>query len=78
MKSIVIREMTIYVILLVALALVMHPDLLSNPTERFSLMQERQNYFHPLIYTFVVYLFLFIVRFVVKKTATLFKKIKDR
>jgi len=78
MKSIVIREMTIYVILLVALALVMHPDLLSNSTERFSLMQERQNYFHPLIYAFIIYFFLFIVRFIFKKIATLFKKIKDK
>jgi len=78
MKGIVIREMTIYVILLVALALIMHPDLLPNPTERFSLMQERQNYFHPLIYTFIVYFFFFIPRFIIKKIATLFKKIKDR
>jgi len=78
MKSIVIREMTIYVILLVALALLMHPDLLSNPTERFSLMQERKNYFHPLVYTFIIYLFLLIVRFIVKKIVVFFKKIKDR
>jgi hypothetical protein len=73
-----IREVAIYAILLVTLALLMHPDLLSNPIERLSVMQERANYIHPLVYVFVIYFFLLIVRFVVKKIARLFKKSSDR
>ncbi|MEO1938246.1 MAG: hypothetical protein ABGW85_06355 [Sulfurimonas sp.] len=76
MKSIVIREVTIFVILLVTLALLMHPDLLSDPTQRLALMQARANYAHPFFYAFFIYFFLFIVRFTVKKIATLFKKKK--
>jgi len=78
MRSVVIREMAIYAILLVALAFLMHPDLIPNPAERFSVMQERANYSHPFIYAFLIYIFLFIVRFIVKKIATLFKKRKNK
>jgi len=78
MQRIMIREVAIYAILLVTLALLMHPDLLSNPIERLSVMQERANYIHPLVYAFVIYFFLLIVRFVVKKIARLFKKSSDR
>jgi hypothetical protein len=78
MQKIVIREVVIYTTLLVTLALVMHPDLLSSAFERFSSMQERRNYFHPFIYAFVVYLFLAFFRFLAKKIATLFRKKEDK
>ncbi len=78
MQKTLIREMAIYAILLVVLALMMHPDLLFNPTERISLMQERKNYFHPLIYTFILYSLFFFIRLVVKKTVILFRKIRDK
>jgi H+/Cl- antiporter ClcA len=77
MQKKVIREIAIYAILLVALALLMHPDLLSHTSERFSSMQERRNYFHPFIYAFFIYLLLLFLRFVVKKIATLFRKKED-
>jgi H+/Cl- antiporter ClcA len=78
MQKIVIREVVIYTTLLVILALVMHPDLLSSTSERFSSMQERRNYFHPFIYAFFIYLFLLLFRFVAKKIATLFRKKEDK
>jgi len=78
MQKKLIREMAIYAILLILLAFVMHSDLLSSPTERFSLMQERENYLHPFVYAFIIYIFLLFIRFIVKKTATLFKKIRDK
>jgi len=71
----VIREMVIYTILLVTLALLMHPDLLSTPTQRISLFQDRQNYFHPLLYTFIVYILFFLpIRYIFKKIRNIFTK----
>jgi len=78
MQKLLIREMTIFVILLVTLAFVMHPDLLSTPTERFSIMQDRSNYIHPFLYAFIIYIVLFIFRFIVKKVINLFTKLKNR
>jgi hypothetical protein len=72
----VIREVAIYAILLVALAFFMHPDLLSQPSERFSILQNRGNYIHPFLYTFIVFIILFIIRFFVKKTLKLFRNIR--
>jgi len=78
MQKLLIREVAIFVILLVTLAFVMHPDLLSNPVERFSTMQDRGNYIHPFLYTFIIYIVLFIFRFIVKKVINLFTKLKNR
>lgn len=59
------KEFIIYTALLTALILLMHPDLLSDPTVRLGLMQERGNYVHPLLYTFFVYLIIYFFRFVI-------------
>jgi hypothetical protein len=72
MKNIMIREIAIYVILLIVLAFTMHPDLLSG--ERFELMGERGNYFHPLLYTLILYLILLVIRYIIKKISSLFRK----
>ena len=42
------KELIIYTALLTGLILLMHPDLLSEPTVRLGLMQEMGNYIHPL------------------------------
>jgi hypothetical protein len=54
----------------------MHPDLLSDPTVRLELMQEKGNYIHPLLYTFFVYLILYFFRAVVGFINKLIKKEK--
>ena len=59
------KELTIYTALLTVLIFLMHPDLLSNPTVRLGLMQEKENYIHPLLYTFFIYLILYFFRAVV-------------
>ncbi len=40
----------------------MHSDLLSEPSGRFQLMYEKGNYAHPFLYTFIIYSILFIIR----------------
>ena len=58
MTNIIKKELIIYTALLTLLIVLMHPDLLSHPTARLGLMQEKGNYIHPLLYTFFVYLVL--------------------
>lgn len=74
MINIIKKEFTIYTALLSILILLMHPDLLSNPTTRLGLMQDLGNYIHPLLYTLFVYLILYFVRFVFGFIWKLFKK----
>ena len=56
------KELFIYTALLTGLILLMHPDLLSEPTVRLGLMQEMGNYIHPLLYTLFIYLVLYFFR----------------
>ncbi len=71
MINILKKEFTIYTALLSLLIFLMHPDLLTEPTIRLGLMQEKGNYIHPLLYTLFVYLVLYFFRavfgFIVKK-----------
>jgi hypothetical protein len=68
------KELTIYTALLTVLIFLMHPDMLSEPTIRLALMQEKANYIHPLLYTFFVYLVLYFLRAVVGFIVKFFKK----
>lgn len=77
MINILKKELIIYTGLLTLLIVLMHPDLLTHPTARLGLMQEKGNYVHPLLYTFIVYLVLYFFRFVFSFIVKLFNK-KDK
>jgi hypothetical protein len=62
MEKIIKRELIIYSAILVVLIVLMHPDMLSDPAARLGLMQQHQNYIHPLLYTLFFYLILVVVR----------------
>jgi len=62
MINLIRKELFIYTALLTTLMLMMHPDLLSEPTVRLALMQDRGNYIHPLLYTLFVYLIIYFLR----------------
>ena len=68
------KEILIYVVMFFVLALVMHIDLLSDPSSRFQLMNDKENYSHPFLYTFIVYSVLFVIRKIVDFTLGLFEK----
>ncbi|PHQ65145.1 MAG: hypothetical protein COB99_05720 [Sulfurimonas sp.] len=74
MINILKKELTIYTALLTLLIFLMHPDMLSDPTIRLGLMQDKANYIHPLLYTFFVYLILFFLRAISGFIAKLFEK----
>lgn len=69
-------ELIIYTALLTILIFLMHPDMLSDPTIRLALMQDKQNYIHPLLYTFIAYLIIFFIRAIFGFIIKLFKKKK--
>ena len=72
------KELTIYTALLTVLIFMMHPDMLSDPTVRLGLMQEHENYIHPLLYTFFVYLILYFLRAIIDFVAKIFDKGKSK
>jgi len=74
MISILKKEFTIYTALLTILIFLLHPDMLSEPTIRLGLMQEKGNYIHPLLYTLFIYLVIFFLRTVVNFIIRFFKK----
>ena len=76
MIKILKTEFVIYTALLTVLIFLMHPDLLSDPTARLGLMQEKGNYIHPLLYTFFIYLVIYFFRFVFGFVMKFFKKNK--
>ena len=68
------KEIIIYFLTLFVLALIMHIDLLSDPSSRFHAMQAKENYGHPFFYSFVVYFIILILRKVIDFIMNLFKK----
>jgi hypothetical protein len=62
MEKILKRELLIYSAILLVLIVLMHPDMLTDPAARLGLMQQHENYVHPLLYTLFFYLILLIVR----------------
>ena len=68
------REILIYIFMLLVLAVVMHVDLLTDPSTRFEIMHEKENYSHPFLYTFVIYIIIFIIRKAIDLIAVLFQK----
>ena len=68
------REVIIYIVMLLVLTLLMHSDLLTNPSSRFEIMAEKGNYSHPFLYTFVIYSILLIIRKILDFIIGLFEK----
>jgi len=71
------KEILFYLVMLIVLAFISHSDLLSNPFERFQLMHQKGNYFHPFFYTFILYAILFIIRKTLDFIIGLFEKKKS-
>ena len=68
------KEALIYLATLLILALIMHIDLLSDPFSRLSSMQEKENYFHPFLYSFIIYTIILILRKIIDFIMSLFEK----
>jgi hypothetical protein len=69
-------EFLYFIILLLILTILLHSDLLTSPQYRIELMIEKENYFHPLLWTSLVYLVIGLLRLVIKYIIYLKRKIK--
>jgi len=66
MLKIIKTEIIYFMLILAVLAVLQHSDLLHSPLARMSLMSEKGNYFHPLLWTSAVYLVVGFIRLIVK------------
>jgi hypothetical protein len=73
-KQVLKKELLFYFLTLIVLALIMHVDLLSDPLSRLQTMQEKGNYTHPFLYSFIIYSVIFILRKVIDFIVGLFEK----
>ena len=73
-KHVIKKEVLIYLATLLILALIMHIDLLSDPSSRLSLMQQKENYSHPFLYSFIIYVVILILRKIIDLIMGLFEK----
>jgi len=71
------KEFFYYLLTLLILALIMHIDLLSDPSSRLQTMQEKGNYTHPFLYSFIIYFILFVLRKAIDFIMGIFEKKTD-
>lgn len=60
------KELLYFSAILVILAIMQHPDLLTAPLERLSQMNNNGNYLHPFFWSLIVYLSIGIFRLIIK------------
>ena len=76
-KPVIKREMLYYLLTLLALALIMHIDLLSDPFARLDTMHEKGNYSHPFLYSFIIYVSILVLRKVIDFIIGIFERKTD-
>ena len=59
-------ELLYFTAILVVLTFLQHPDLLTSPLERLELIIKNENFLHPFLWSFGVYLILLALRFFIK------------
>ena len=68
------KELLIYLFIVLFSALVVHPDLFSDPMARFETMMGRANYYHPFLFGLGIYLLIGALRLFVKWVRRVLKK----
>ena len=74
LKQVIKKEFFIYLATLLVLIVIAHSDMLTDPMARFELMSEKENYTHPLLYSFIIYAVIFILRKTIDFVVRLFEK----
>lgn len=72
----IISELAYFFGIVVVLAFLQHPDLLLSPLTRFNLMLDKENFFHPLLWSSAVYIFIGLFRLIIAAIKYLKKKRK--
>ncbi len=74
LKKAIKKEFFIYLTTLLVLIVIAHSDMLTDPMARFKLMSEKENYMHPLLYSFVIYAVIFVLRKTIDFVVGFFEK----
>ena len=59
-------ELLYFSLLLIVLALSMHPDLITTPLDRLDLMNQKENYLYPIFWTSIIYTIIGVLRLILK------------
>lgn len=73
-KTALKKEFYIYLGTLLVLIIIAHSDILSDPLARFSLMEQKENYSHPFVYSVIIYGIILILRKIIDFVTGLFEK----
>ncbi len=73
-KHAIKKELLIYLVMLIIFAILMHSDLLSDPALRFQTMGIKENYSHPFVYSFVIYIIILIIRKTIDFVSAIFER----
>jgi len=72
------KELLIYLAILFVLSVATHPDFITHPITRIENLPHSGAYglgvLHPLVFSFIIYFLIFIIRFVIKKVKIIFSK----
>jgi len=69
------KEVVIFIVIFLVLALMMHMDeWLTHPLEHFHRLSTHQMPYHPLLYTTIVYLCVALIRYFINAIMKLFRK----
>lgn len=68
------RELLIYLATVALAALLVHPDLLTDPASRVGMMFDRANYYHPLFFGLGIYLLIGVIRLIIRWGRKLLKR----
>lgn len=74
LKTALKKEFFIYLGTLFVLIIIAHSDMLSDPMARLNLMSQKENFSHPFIYSFAIYIVIFVLRKTIDFIAGLFDK----
>ena len=58
------KELLFYLLIVIVSALIIHPDLLTDPGSRLEMMSDRANYYHPLLFGLAIYLSIALLRLI--------------
>lgn len=72
------KEILLWGAIFVLAALGVHPDLLSDPIERFNSLISQGAYWHPLLFSLALYLILAFIRYTIHLLGIMIRKIKAK
>jgi len=72
------KELLIYIFIFITLSILTHPNFISHPINRIENLPHSGAYglgfFHPFIFSLIIYFFIYLIRFIIRKAKIIFTK----